>query len=119
MGGRPAASFLVVSTTPLIATSLFQAARRSGVAAHSSIDKMDVIAAGRRRDEAGHQCRGLAVCSPARHAGLLRRRKKPFQLVRKLRGAVERHAQSIVELAKVRVRHKLPPIPSRIKVTNP
>src|SRR4051812_44514524 len=83
------APFLIVSTTPLDATSLLQAACCSSVAAHGSINKMDVIAAGRRRNKAGHQRRGLAVCSPLSHSGLLRRREKPFQFVRKLRGAVE------------------------------
>src|SRR4051812_35575143 len=94
-------------------------ARCSGVATHGTIDEMDMIATGWRRNKAGHQRRGLAVCSPANHSGCLRRREKPFQFVRKLRGAVERHPQSVVELAKIRVRHELPPIPSRIKVANP
>src|SRR5215213_68020 len=123
--GRPdlcriadAAPFLLVSTTPLDGTSLFQAACCSGVAAHGTINEMDVIAAGRRGNKAGHQGRGLAMCSPASHSCCLRRREKPFQLVRKLRGAVERHPQSVIELAKIRVRRELPPIPGRIKVAD-
>jgi hypothetical protein len=86
-----AAPLLVVSTTPRDVSSLFHPARCGGVAAHGSIDKMHVIMAGRRRNKAGHQGRGLAMCSPASHSGPLRRREKPFQLVRKRRGAVERH----------------------------
>src|SRR5215210_5447420 len=96
------APLLLVSTTPPIATDPFYPARRSGIAAHGSVDKMDVIAAGRRGDEAGHQCRCLAVSSPASHSCFFCRRQKPFQLVRKLRGAVERHPESVVELAKIR-----------------
>src|SRR3954463_12857470 len=87
--GRPdlcsvadAAPFLLVSTTPLDATSLFQAARRSGVAAHGTIDEMDMIAAGRRRNKAGHQRSCLTVCSPASYPCLFRGREKSFQLAR-------------------------------------
>ena len=115
-----AAPLLLVSSTPPIATDPFHPARRSGIAAHGSVDKMDVIAAGRGGDEAGHQCRCLAVSSLSEPLLLLLPASdSSFQLVRNLRGAVERHPQAVVELAKVRVRHELPPIPSRVKATNP
>src|SRR5580692_2715726 len=102
--------------------------RRQRIAAHlhgfggqsippaGAVNKVDMAALGRRGNEARYLRRPLPEDAPMDKR--LRSGKPRLERVSEFRGAVERHAQAVVELAKIGVGDKLARIGRRVEATH-
>src|SRR4029077_12659649 len=96
-----------------------QCAGRERIASERAVDEMNVVAAKRRRREAGHHRPVLLVYPVADDAGVGGRGQPRLDGARGRGSAVEHHAQGVVVLAEVRVVLQLTKIGRWYKRANP